>query len=405
MKKHICMIVYSIYTIDTRVRREAETLASESGYSVTVISLKEKAPDRPYYKDRVQICELNIPKYQGASIINYLLSYLHFCIMAFFKCTQLFLERGIDVIHVHNMPNLLVFCGAIPALMGRPIILDVHDTVVETYSSKFQSIPNRMIRHVMTTLIRLEESLSCAFADKIIAVNEIQQRRLIERGIPESKTIISMNVPDPKLFHRTTPKSRTVPDDHFNIVYFGTLTQRLGIDLAIRAIGMLVDQIPGIRFHIIGDGESKSRFKSLSESLSLGNCVHFSENYYSLEDLIPVLNHMDLCVVPNKRNAATELMLPVKMMESIALGIPVVAPKLEAIQHYFSDNMAYFFEPDDVDSLTQAILNAFLGEKERLAKAENAQLFLDEYGWDNHKQILLDAYKQITTVKNSNNRR
>ena len=136
------MIAYTIYSVDARVRREAETLASESGYSVTAITLKEKTSPMSYCIDHVDICELNIAKYRGNNIISYLLSYTHFFFMAFLKCTQIFIHRGIDVVHVHNMPNLLVFSAIIPALMGKPVILDVHDTVFETYSSKFESIPN-----------------------------------------------------------------------------------------------------------------------------------------------------------------------------------------------------------------------------------------------------------------------
>ena len=56
---------------------------------------------------------------------------------------------------------------------------------------------------------------------------------------------------------------------------------------------------------------------------------------------------MDAVVVPNRRNAATELMLPVKMMEGIALGLPVFAPRLKAIEHYFSGDQIFYFDPDD----------------------------------------------------------
>jgi glycosyltransferase involved in cell wall biosynthesis len=399
------MIVYSLYALDARVRREAETLVSEPDYDVTVIALKEKAFPRTYLLEGVKVHELNVPKYRGASNSRYLLSYLSFCFSAFCACTRLFFKTGIDVVHVHNMPNLLVFCGILPALMGKLIVLDVHDTVIETYASKFKPIPNRMIRNALFTLFRLEETLSCAFSDKIIAVNEIQRHRLIGRGIPESKTIISMNVPDPKRFYRTDSELKTRQNPHFNVVYFGTITQRLGIDLAIRAMKKLVDHIPGIQLHIIGSGEDKLTFKQLSESLNLDSIVRFSETFCSLKELLTILQKMDVSVIPNRRTEATELMLPVKMMESIALGIPVVVPRLEAIQHYFSDDMVFYFEPDDVDSMAHAILNVYQEERNRIEKVRNARKFLDEYGWEKHKHILLDAYKQLVTSSVHNKRR
>lgn len=104
---------------------------------------------------------------------------------------------------------------------------------------------------------------------------------------------------------------------------------------------------------------------------------------------------MDLGVVPNRKNAATELMLPVKLLECIALGIPVVAPRLKTIEYYFSDDMLFYFEPDNIDSLADAILYAYNNETERIKKAKNAKRFLEKYGWEKHKWDLINMYNQL----------
>ena len=105
-----------------------------------------------------------------------------------------------------------------------------------------------------------------------------------------------------------------------------------------------------------------------------------------LEGLIPILEEMDLGIVPNGRNIATELMLPVKMLECIALGIPVVAPRLKTISHYFTEEMVFFFEPDDVDSMAEAILAASASEEGRLSRATGGKtISWTRYGWESHK--------------------
>ena len=104
---------------------------------------------------------------------------------------------------------------------------------------------------------------------------------------------------------------------------------------------------------------------------------------------------MDLGIVPNGRNIATELMLPVKMLECIALGIPVVAPRLKTISHYFTEEMVFFFEPDDIDSMSEAILAASASEESRLCKAREARRFLDKYGWESHKSGFMEMYENI----------
>jgi len=395
MIKHICMIAYTNYATDARVRREAETLAANPSYEVEVMVLKESPSPRRYLLDNVMVHELDVAKYRGQSGIRYVTSYLRFFVLAFMACNRLLLAGRLDVVHAHNMPNFLVFCGILPALARKKIILDVHDTVLETYASKFTTMRSDTVRRALVKLLHLEESLSCALADRVVTVNAIQCRALVQRGIPGAKTFISMNVPDPKRFHAASRATRCNENGRFRLVYFGTITRRLGIDLAIQAVARVVPVIPGLEFHIIGGGEDKEAFRELSEKLNIAEVVHFSTREYPLEKLVPILLDMDLCIVPNRVNPATELMLPVKMLESIALGIPVLTPQLKTIKHYFGDDMVFYFEAEDVCSMASAIRQAYEDADLRARKADRARKFLDEYGWETHQHTLIDAYKAL----------
>jgi glycosyltransferase involved in cell wall biosynthesis len=72
-----------------------------------------------------------------------------------------------------------------------------------------------------------------------------------------------------------------------------------------------------------------------------------------------------------------------------------VAPKLKTIAHYFTEDMVYFFEPDDVDSMVDAILAASTSEEGRLGKAREARRFLEKNGWESHKRDFVEMYKSI----------
>jgi len=85
----------------------------------------------------------------------------------------------------------------------------------------------------------------------------------------------------------------------------------------------------------------------------------------------------------------------VKMLECIALGIPVVAPRLKTISHYFTEEMVFFFEPDDVDSMSKAILAASASEESRLSRAREARRFLELHGWESHKSRFMEMYRNI----------
>ena len=389
--KHVCMIVYNTYSTDQRVRREAETVASIPGHSVTVLVAKEQPIPQTFEKGGVLIRELDITKYRGKSGKKYILSYIHFTLLAFLECTRLLARKSLDVLHVHNMPNFLLFAGLIPFLAGKPIILDVHDTMVETYAAKYAERSGRLLEWAL----RLEETVCCRMASRIVCVNDIQKAALVGRNIPGDKIVIAMNVPDPKMFdHHRSIRARAAENGKFRIIYHGVVAKRVGVGQAIRAVSKVNGRIPGLELHIVGEGEDLEEFRDLSIQLGLESQVHFPGRV-PLEGMIPILERMDLGIVPNGRNIATELMLPVKMLECIALGIPVVVPRLKTIAHYFTGDMVYFFEPDDVDSMVDAILAVSASEEGRLGRAREARRFLERNGWESQKSDFTKMYESL----------
>lgn len=387
--KHVCMVAYTIYPSDARVRREAKTVASLPDHKVTVLVLKEQATQRTYEMDGVVVQELDIGKYRGKSGARYLQSYLRFTYLALLECTKLVSRKSLDVVHVHNMPNFLVFAGLVPLLAGKPIILDVHDTMVETYAAKFAGRSSR----ILDWGLRLEEAVCTRMARHIVCVNDIQKAAMVDRGVPKEKIVVAMNVPDPNVFnHARTIQARPNGDGKFRMIYHGTVTKRVNVDLAVRAVSRLDGRIPGLELHVVGDGDDLKEFQDLSRDLGVAEQVHF-RGRVPLEGLIPILEGMDLGIVTNGRNIATDLMLPVKMLECIALGIPVAAPRLKTIEHYFTEEMVFYFEPDDVDSMAEAILRASSSTEARIRRAMEARRFLERHGWESHKSDFLRMYQ------------
>jgi glycosyltransferase involved in cell wall biosynthesis len=390
-KTRICMVGYSRYSTDTRIRREAEALLDNEEYNIVFIGLKEDSmPSKNYILEGVEVVELSCDKYRGKSPIRYLLTYLNFTLRAFFVLSKLFIARGFDAIHFHNMPDFVVFAAVLPRLLGRPVVLDIHDSMPETFSGKFPTLFGRAFFRAMCA----EEKLCSLFATKIICVNHPQKEILVNRGIPSDKIIVLMNVPDDKRFTRYGTATRH-DTTKFRLVYHGTIAHRLGVDLIIRAVAKLRDSIPGLEFHIVGNGDDEQSCIRLVNEMGLEQHVFFRgpiplDNLPSL-----LLREMDLGVIGNRQSVATDLMLPVKMIECIALGIPVVVPKLQTINYYFTEKMVKYFMPEDVDSLASAIIDLYRKPSERHSQAASALKFLDTYGWERHKRNLLDYYQQI----------
>ena len=263
----------------------------------------------------------------------------------------------------------------------------MHDSMPDIFETKF-----RGKKGIMFKILCWEEKLSVWMSDRVICVNQVQKDVAVKRGISPEKIYISMNVPDHKKFKLLkNPAKVGKKDGHFKLVYHGTITKRLGIDLAIEAVAKLEKQIPGIELHIWGGGEYLDficdQFKELAK-----NQILFFHKMVPVEELPGALAEMDVGVIPNRKSVATELMLPVKMMEYIALGIPVVAPKLKAIQNYFTEEMVSFFEPDNIDTMAETILKLYQDSSRRKSQGEKAKAFIKQYGWEKQALDFLNFY-------------
>ena len=387
--KSVCMIAYTNYATDARVRREAETLAAQ-GFRVLCLTTKNGATPARFTMQGVEVRELHVAKYRGKSTSAYVRSYVRFLLASSASCLRLLARGELDVVHVHNIPDFLVLAGVVPRLLGRKVVLDVHDSVPETFATKFANTA------ILTKILCLEERLSALAAHKVICVNHPQRETLVARGIPHAKTFISMNVPDPRIFTPVRPDPAALPRaEHFNLVYHGTMAERLGVDLLIDAVAQLQDRIPGLRLHLWGHGDDLVRFQGLARAMGVADAVFFEPAGVPLAELPRRLAAMDVGVVGNRRSAAGDLMLPVKLVECVALGIPVVAPRLRAIEHYFSDDMIAYYEPGNVASLASAIERLHRGTALRADQAARAREFLRLYGWEQQGTALVGLYHHL----------
>jgi len=229
----------------------------------------------------------------------------------------------------------------------------------------------------------------------VICVNHPQRDTLVARGIPPEKTFVSMNVPDPRIFTARDGHGAARKEGPLRLVYHGTMAARLGVDLLIRAVDRLRGRIPDLQLHLWGGGDDLDGFRELAARVNVLDRVHFVPQGYPLEEIPSRLGAMDIGVLGNRRTVAGDLMLPVKLLEYVALGIPAVAPRLKTIAHYFSDDMVCYFEPDSVDSMADAVLRLHSQPELRRDQADRAKRILREYGWDRQGPEFVSFYERL----------
>lgn len=394
-KINIAMIAYTCYSTDSRVKREAESLV-DAGHNVDFIALRR--PNEPNIEliNGVKIYHIDQERYRGNSNIKYILAYLSFFIKSLLKILLLHMNKHYKLIHINNMPDFMVFTALIPKLSGTKIILDVHDTMPELFSTKFHLQNN----HWLIRFLKFQELFSAKFVDTVIAVHQLQKELLIKHGVPKEKIEIVMNVADSKIFY---PCNKKINEDRnkFSLVYHGTVARRHGCDIMIKAIDIVKDNIPNIRLNIYGEGDALNYVKKLSNDLGLSNYIYFSNGFIPLNKLPKFLSKADIGIVPIRRNTCTDYMLPVKLLEYVTMKIPVIAARTKTIKYYFDSSQIRYFEPENENSLAEAILDMYNNPSKRKSYAENANKFEKKYNWEQQKRIYANLVKRLINEEKS----
>ena len=384
------MAAYTNYRRDPRVRREAEALV-EAGYQVEFLASRQPGePDRETI-DGVTVIKLPKLNQQRTSMALYLLDYALFFLWSMaYLCSRPLRYR---LIHVNNMPDFLVFAAWLPRLLGVPLIHDVHDLMPELFEEKFAAGQRRWI----VGIIRAQERWAGRFATALLTVEGRLKDVLAARGVPRDKIHVLMNLPDERIFAPRQAVPLKAADAPFVLVYHGTLARRLGLDIAIRAVALARPQVPSLVLRIVGAGEERDALVDLRNELGLVNAVTFSDGFVPVQAIPALIADADAGIVPLRVCSGTDIMLPTKLLEYVAMGIPCIAPKTGTIARYFDESMLQFFEAENPQSLAGAIVELHRDPGRRSAIASQATLrFAVPYQWRVHKRVYTDLVGRLT---------
>lgn len=390
---NVAVVLYSYFETDPRPRREAEAL-KRAGASVDVFCLRPHAAT-PWHKNVGGIDIYHMPlKRRRANKFVYMAQYAWFLTCSFFCLTARHLKRRYQLVHVHNMPDFLVFSSLAARLHGAKVILDLHDPMPEL----FRSIYGLPADHRVVRWLKLMEKRSIAFAHLVLTPNIAFKELFISRSCPAGKIQTIMNSPDTAIFNPGKFAATARPpreNQTFSLMYHGLLVERHGLDLAIRAIHQLRDRIPGIQLHMYGEPTDYSRkIKDLVHELKLDGIV-FSHGFKPLSEIAADIANIDLGIIPNRSSSFTQINFPTRIFEYLAMDKPVLVPNTRGIQDYFHDDEILFFEAGNVEDLAGKIAWAYEHPAELNAMRDKGREIYRRLQWDNEEKRLVSLVSRL----------
>ena len=369
----VCMLGYAFYETDNRIRRYAEALVKRGDQVDAIVLARDGQP--PFgivYGVNVFRIQKRVINEKGQ--LSYLIRVMMFLALSTWSLTARHLRKPYDVIHVHSVPDFEVLATVIPRLMGARVILDIHDLVPELYVSKFKG-EDRSIAHKILLAL---EGLSCAYSNHVIISNDLWYEKIIQRSVRAEKCTSIINYPDLSIFW---PRPRVpAANGDFVMCYPGTLNSHQGVDLAIEAVFLLRNRAPNLKLMIVGDGQDRKKLEGLVRKLGVEDRVSLT-SFVPLEQIAELMSTIDLGVVPKRKNSFGNEAFSTKIMEFLAMNVPVVASRTRIDEYYFTDQVVQFFESGNAADLANKICELMEKPERRAELRRNGSEFIAHNNW------------------------
>lgn len=382
------MIHLSDFVLDSRIQRQARALA-ERGDEVDLICVGQ-AEELRVGEGKIRVHPVGEEK-AGGGASSYLLGYGSFLMKAAQKLTALDAERRYDLIEVHNMPDLLTAAALVPRLRRRvPVILNVHDTFPELFSTKY----GRPEGDLSERVLKLEERLSAMLASHVVTVTDQARLRLEGRGVGVGRTTVVMNSPDERVFGPVCPPRRPPAEGPLRLLYHGGLAPRFGVQTLIESMARLRETVPRVEVRICGSGEDRDALAELAARIDPKR-IDVAAEPVPFAEIPAELEAAQIGIVPTLHDRFTELLLPVKLLEYVHMGLPVVASRLPGIASYFTDEELASYEPGDPQDLARAVEHVCAAPSAAVARAERAGERLAEIAWEQQRERYLALVDEL----------
>jgi glycosyltransferase involved in cell wall biosynthesis len=383
--RRAAVLLFSYYPSDPRPRRAAEALVNEGMY-VEVFCLKGDKDERARETFKgVHIRRLPLRRRRGGRLA-YFVQYAAFILGAFFFLALRSLRGRFALVHVHNMPDVLVFSALVPKALGAKVILDLHDPMPELMMTIFGLGPTSVAVRVLKRL----EQWSTAFADLVLTVNIACKKIFASRSCPPAKIQVIMNSPDEDIFaFRPAVASPTDELRPFVIMYHGSIVERNGLDVAVAALGTVRCAVPGAELRIYGD--STPFLEQVMETVrrdGLQNVVRCFGGK-SLEEIREAIDDCDVGIIPNRRTMFTEINTPTRIFEYLARGKPVITGRARGVQDYFADDALFFFDLGDAEDLARRIAYVFGHPEDMERVVKRGQEIYLAHRWSEERHSLI----------------
>ncbi len=299
-----------------------------------------------------------------------------------------------DIIHVHSPASAGLEALFIAKLLKKPLVATLHTYFMEPEAFtiiglKQESGATKILNKAMWQYAKkFYQSARAIVTPTRYLAKDLKKRwqksriELVSNGIDLSKFRNHSN--------RLQLRKQYQLQDNFVILSVGRLSYEKNLNLLVTAFAKILSKYPQLKLVFVGDGPSKKNLQFCSNALGISKSVLFigaiayqelvAKNYYSLGDIF---------VTPSTFENQS-----LAMMEAMAAGLPVVAPKVKAMPEIIG-KAGILVKPNDVSSLANAMVKLYTKPKVYQQLAKETQSRSENFAVEKTVTQLLKLYSSL----------
>jgi glycosyltransferase involved in cell wall biosynthesis len=304
-----------------------------------------------------------------------------------------------SVLHAaSNFQNALIAI-ALRDGFGLPYVYEVRGFWEDTWLSRHAATAglegsDRYVRN------RALETHCMTSADLVVTLGEAMRDEIIARGVPAEKVIIVPNGVSTEFLRPLPPAGPTrarlgLAEADFAVGVVSSLVAHEGLGTLLEAVKLLQDGGVPARALIVGDGPERNALQRRAEELGLSDAI-----FTGRVPLSQVRNYhaaLDVFVVPRTPDRVCQLVTPLKPVEAMASGLPVVVSGVSALGEIIKDEVTGMqFPPGDAAALAERLRRLHADPDLRRSLGENARAWVaHDRTWEHNAARYRDAYARL----------
>ena len=260
-----------------------------------------------------------------------------------------------------------------------PSIVKVDDAIYEK-SSGIKSLQRKIEKMINGKTLRSGTKI-------LVSNNETKKIIIDEYNVIQEKISIIPNGVDLSMFNITKKKNPK------KVVFAGAMYYHRGLDVLLETIPLVIEKIPDAKFVLLGSGTEMDKLKEIVSKNKLDNSVEF-KGWIEREKIPENIADASIGIGPLRLTEVTSRALPIKVLEYMAVSLPLIAQKGTLPNDVLENEKNGFFIENHIELAEKIILLLNEPKKVQNMGAHSLKL-VQKFSWDQVVDSVINEVKNI----------